>query len=295
MAILNQRIQLPDGRKLGYNEYGAPTGRPIFYFHGSPSARIEFELFGDDPLLESHAARLIAVDRPGIGLSDFQPDRLLLNWPGDVIALADHLQIDHFAVLAYSLGGPYGLACAYSIPDRLSSVGIVSGAALFTDSELMAGINAGTRRYLTLPRDHPTLARIFLWVLATTTRYAPKVAVANARALLPDSDQGFVANPAVQRGFIAMVREAMRQGTLGSFHESLLTVTDWGFRPEDIQMPVNLWHGEADQNIPVAMAHHLAAALPHCEAIIIPGEGHLSLIKNHLGEIIQSLTEFPVS
>jgi pimeloyl-ACP methyl ester carboxylesterase len=295
MAGLNQRFQLPGGRRLGYNEYGVVGGKPVFYFHGSPSARIEFELFGDDAQMREIGAWLIAVDRPGMGLSDFQPDRRLLDWPQDVVALANHLEIDRFAVLAYSLGGPYGLASADAIPDRLTNVGIVSGAALFKDPTLMEGLNKGTRRYLTLPREHPTLARIFLWILAATVRYAPRIAIANASALLPEADRKVVAKPAIQKGFIAMVREAMRQGTHGAFIESLLTVTDWGFRPEDIHMPVRLWHGEEDQNIPVAMAHHLTTALPHCEASIFPAEGHLSLIKKQLGEIIQSLTEIPAS
>ena len=75
MTKLNQQITLPDGRKLGFNEYGPANGTPLFYFHGSPSARIEFNLFGSETLLESLNIRMIAPDRPGSGLSDFQPNR----------------------------------------------------------------------------------------------------------------------------------------------------------------------------------------------------------------------------
>ena len=87
-----------------------------------------------------------------------------------------------------------------------------------------------------------------------------------------------------------MVREAMRQGTRGAFHESLLTVTDCRFRLQDIHMPVSLWHGEADQNIPVEMARFAAAALPQCEAKFYPEEGHLSLFKKQAEEILRALT-----
>jgi pimeloyl-ACP methyl ester carboxylesterase len=291
MVRPNQLFQMPGGRRLGFNEYGPSDGDPVFYFHGSPSARNEFELFSEPSLLESLRVRLIAVDRPGVGLSDFQPNRRLLDWPMDVAALADGLQIDRFAVLAYSLGGPYGLACAWAIPDRLTRLAVVSGAALFTDPALMEGLNKGTRRYLALPRDHPTIARIFLWILAATARYAPRIAVTNASALLPEADREVVADSAIQKAFIAMVREAMRQGTQGAFHESLLTVSDWGFRLEDIQMTVHLWNGEEDQSIPVAMARRMVAVLPDSKARIIPGEGHLSLIKKNLGEIIRVLVQ----
>ena len=290
MSELSQQFQLPDGRKLGYDDYGVPEGKPVFYLHGAPSARVEFPLFGNNALLESLGARLIAVDRPGVGLSDFQPNRRLLDLPKDLLALADHLHIERFAVLAYSLGGPYGFACAYAIPDRLMKVGIVSGAALFTEPELMHNVNEGTRKYLSLPRESPLAARAFLWILGTIARVAPKRFIAQASSMLPKADRAIVAtNPVFQHGFIKMVREHFRRGIRGPFHESLLTVSPWEFRLEEIQTPILLWHGEEDLNIPVAMARYAATALPNCEARFYPEEGHLSLFKKYIEEIIRAL------
>ncbi len=289
MPPSNQQFLLPEGRKLGYDEYGPPDGKPVFYFHGSPSARVEFTLFGDDALLQSLGVRLIAVDRPGVGLSSFQPHRRLLDLPSDLLALADHLNFQSFAILAYSLGGPYGLACAYAIPERLTKVGIVSGSALFTEPDLMQDINDGTRRYLNLPREKPLASRLFLGIMRTTVRFMPRMLVANATSLLPEPDRAVVADPEIQKRFIAMVREAFRQGTAGAFHESLLAVTDWAFRLQDIRMPVLIWHGDADRNVPVAMARFAAGAIPGCQAYYYPGEGHLSLFKKYIAEIIGAL------
>ena len=291
MSKLNRQFLLPDGHRLGYDEYGPSDGKPLFYFHGSPSSRIESALYVTEELLQSLHVRLIAVDRPGMGLSDFQPDRRLLDWPQDVLALADHLKIERFAILAYSLGGPYGLACAYTIPERLTKVGIVSGAALFTESELMKNINEGTRRFLNLPREKPWASRLFLWMmLGVMPRIAPNRFVAGALSVLPKPDRVLVStNPLFQKGFLLMVREAMRQGTRGAYHESLLTVTDWGFRLQDVQMPVLLWHGEVDQNVPAEMARYAATAVPKCEAKFYPYEGHLSLFKKNAEEIVRAL------
>ncbi|HSK66926.1 MAG TPA: alpha/beta hydrolase, partial [Anaerolineales bacterium] len=291
MSRLNQQFQLPDGRRLGYDERGVPDGTPIFYFHGSPSSRLEAALYLSDDLLESRNVRLIAVDRPGLGLSDFQPNRRLLDWPQDVLSLADHLKIERFAILAYSLGGPYGLACAFAIPQRLAKVGIVSGAALFTVPELVKNINEGTRRFLTMPREKPWLSRLFLWTaLGVMPRIAPNRFIAQANSLLPEPDRRIVVDdPEFQEGFLRMVREAMRQGTRGAFHESLLTITNWGFRSQEINTPVLLWHGEADQSIPVEMARFAASAIPQCDARFYPEEGHLSLFKKHVEEIIHTL------
>lgn len=290
MSKLNQQFQLPNGRNCGYDEHGAPDGTPIFYLHGSPSSRLEANLYVGEDLLQSLGVRLIAVDRAGMGLSDFQPNRRLLDFPKDVLALADHLKIRRFALLAYSLGGPYGLACAFAIPERLTQVGIVSGAALFTEPDLMTNINEGTRKFLTMPREKPLLARLFLWMmLGVMPRVAPKKFIASAAAVLPEADRAVVSDPEVQTGFINVIYEAMRQGTRGAFHESLLSVTDYGFRLQDIRAPIQLWHGEADKNIPVEMARFAVSALPKGEAEFYPDEGHLSLFKKHSAEIIRAL------
>ena len=291
MSKLNQQLRLSDGRKLAYNEYGASNGKPLFYFHGSPSSRIEAELFLSDEMLRQLDVRLIAVDRPGLGLSDFQPNRRLLDFPNDVVALADHMNIERFSIIAYSLGGPYGFACAFAIPRRLHKVGIVSGAAVFTEPELMANINEGTRKFLTMPREKPLLSRLFLWMmLGVMPRIAPNRFIAQANSLLPKPDRVIiVTNPVFQKGFLLMLREATRQGTRGAFHESLLSITEYGFRLQDIQTPIMLWHGEVDQNIPVAMASYAASALPKCEAVFYPNEGHLSLFKKYAEEIIGRL------
>ena len=207
MSRLNQQFQLTGGRRLGYDERGATDGRPVFYFHGSPSSRIEAALYLSDDLLESCNIRLIALDRPGLGLSDFQPDRRLLDWPRDVLALADHLKIERFTILAYSLGGPYGLACAFAIPQRLEKAGIVSGAAMFTEPDLVKNINEGTRKFLTMPRDKPWLARLFLWiVMGVMPRIAPHRFVAQANSLLPAPDRRIVTDDQeFQKGFLRMV------------------------------------------------------------------------------------------
>lgn len=292
VSKMDQQLSLLDGRRLGYDERGPSDGRPVFYFHGSPSSRLESRLYVSDELLDTLQVRLVSVDRPGIGLSDFQPGRRLLDWPVDILALAHHLKVERFAILAYSLGGPYGVACAYAIPERLTKAGVVSGAALFTIPELVQNINEGTRRFLSLPREKPWLSHLFLGLmLGAISRFAPGMLIRNASALLPRPDKELIAqDPALQQGFIRSVRAAMQQGTRGAHHDSLLTVTDPGFRLEDIRVPILLWHGELDQNIPIAMARHMAKSIPGCTATYYPGEGHLSLFKKHAAEIVQSLT-----
>ncbi|MFC1530325.1 alpha/beta fold hydrolase, partial [Gemmatimonadota bacterium] len=124
---LDQQVTLKDGRTLGYDEYGAPGGTPIFYFHGHPGSRIEWPYFHSDNDAIEMNARIIAADRPGHGLSDSKRGRQILDWPDDVVELADALGIERFAILGCSGGGPYAAACAFRIPERLTATAIVCG------------------------------------------------------------------------------------------------------------------------------------------------------------------------
>ena len=69
---LHQQIRLQDGRGLGYAEYGAPEGLPLFYFHGFPGSRLDYLFFDAGKAAMEAKARVIAADRPGYGLSGFQ-------------------------------------------------------------------------------------------------------------------------------------------------------------------------------------------------------------------------------
>ncbi len=121
----NQTIKLKGGRNLGFAEYGDPQGKPVFEFHGNPSSRLGSELF--DESAKKIGIRVIGIDRPGIGLSDYKPRRKLLDWPDDVIEFADVFGFKHFPIVGGSGGVPATLACPFKIPKRLSAVGVLFG------------------------------------------------------------------------------------------------------------------------------------------------------------------------
>src|SRR5215212_8514750 len=118
-------IQLHDGRTLGYIDYGSPDGNTLFYFHGHPGSQLEAGFLAK--AASNQSVRLIGIDRPGLGLSTFKPGRSILDWPNDVVELANRLHINQFAVVGFCGGSLYALACAYTIPTHLTACGIVSG------------------------------------------------------------------------------------------------------------------------------------------------------------------------
>lgn len=290
MMKLNQCARLSDGRLLGYDEYGSLDGKPLFYFHGTPSSRIEWRMVDGEQLALRLGLRVIVTDRPGMGLSDFQAGRRFSDWPADVVALADQLGIRQFAVLGYSGGGPYAAICALKIADRLTATGIVSGSGPFTEAGLTEGVNPMSRQFFELCRDKPTRARLTLRLMGFMASHAPDRILAQTVASLPEPDKIALELPRVRRAYLQTILEAQRHGPRGAQHDTGLMVGAWDFRPQDIAMPVYLWHGTEDRDIPLAMGRYVAHTIPNCTATFSAGEGHLSLWLNHAEDILRALT-----
>jgi len=83
--------------------------------------------------------------------------------------------------------------------------------------------------------------------------------------------------------------ESFRTGSDGSAWELRLLTRSWGFRLQDIAVPVALWHGDADINSSLATASYLSRTIPDASLTVLPGEGHFFILK-HWGEIIHQLT-----
>ncbi|HKH81059.1 MAG TPA: alpha/beta hydrolase [Methylovirgula sp.] len=275
MSANSSTLQLRDGRTLGLAEYGDPAGNVLFYFHGYPGARVEARLLAEPA--QRLGIRLIGIDRPGMGLSTFQARRRFLDWPSDVAGLADKLGIDRFSVVGCSGGGPYALACACKIPDRLVACGIVAGAGI-----------AGP--FLSL------ISRGLPWLLSPLIRpffQDEEHAARSGRRFngwWPEPDKKV--RPRVGNILAASLVEAFRQGSKGLAYEGTLLGGHWDFKPEDVHCP-NLywWHGERDRHVPIAMGRAVADRLSGCKAIYYPDEGHISLIVNRGEDIVRTLTK----
>jgi pimeloyl-ACP methyl ester carboxylesterase len=280
-------ITLRDGRRLAYYEYGDPAGKPIFYFHGSQSSRLERH--PDELLARSSGARIISIDRPGHGLSDFQENRRLLDWPDDVCALADRLGIERFAVMGMSAGGPYVLACAHEIPHRLTHATIVASFAPQDQKAISDSLSPQLRSMFGAARTMPWLIRMMTGIQRRSALSNPEKALAGLMKIMSPADQAMLSQPAIRAIFAEMFSECYRMGSRGAAWElSGILVKPWGFQLQDITVHVSLWQGETDQNVPVAWGRYLAQTLPNCRAHFLPGEGHL-LIFNHFEAILAEI------
>jgi pimeloyl-ACP methyl ester carboxylesterase len=278
-------LKLPDGRKLCYAEYGDPNGKPIFEFHGNPSSRLGSMLF--DEAARRLGIRVIGIDRPGMGLSDYRPGRKLLDWPDDVLKLAEALKIDRFPIVGGSGGVPSVLACAYKIPGRLTSVGVLFGPRPLGTPGATDGWSRSKRIQAFLGRNGPLwIGSLAMSVFARVMRRNPDGALSKMFKELPQSDKEAFKQPNVRQQYIDTIRETFRSGARGIALDYALSMKPWGFRLEDISIEVHLWHGEDDTVVPPAMGRYLAEAIPNCHARFLPNEGHFSLLPNHVDEIL---------
>jgi len=114
-----QSFKLSDGRTMGFAEYGNLQGRPAFFLHGAPGS--QYDGIGLIAIAKKLNLHIVCPDRPGHGLSSFQHNRKLIDYPKDISQLAKHIGTAQYNVFGQSGGGPYAVACAYGSPKTKSS------------------------------------------------------------------------------------------------------------------------------------------------------------------------------
>ena len=273
---LVRSITLSDGRALAYDECGDPAGTPFLFMHGIPSTRMAARMIDD--AAARCGIRLIAPDRPGYGHSDPLPGRTLLDWPADVAALADALQLTEFGILGVSGAVPYLLACAVAIPERLTHVAILSGLGPLREPGVMSGMNRETATLYRLALRSPRLGRMWMTMLAQTAKRSPLLVYRQQLGYLPAVDRAVFDAPEMRALRLDDFAEAFRQGADSPAREAVLHMTDWGFGLEDVGLDVFVWQGELDRHHPVAMGRYLERALPGARAVFVPGVGAFGFV-----------------
>lgn len=279
-------IPLAGGNVLGYAQYGDPNGKPLFFFHGWPSSRLQAKAFHS--VAKKLGIKLISFDRPGYGLSDFIPDRSLLDWPDTVCELADKLHIQKFSVIGVSGGGSYAVACAYKIPDRLTRVGIVAGLAPTYIPRILDGMPWYTRLGWANYGRFPILRTAGSLFHYLNTRYGPSLGL-HRFFFGAKADKTMFADVKFRNDIKNNIKEAFRAGYRGAEMDLKLYTNHWGFDLQLVNTPVFLWYGTDDQNVPLAMGKYYASHLPKSTLKVYPNEGHL-IMRTHTTEILQTLT-----
>ncbi len=277
-------LKLCDGRCLAYREYGDPHGQLVFYFHGTPGSRLEVALVSDEAY--SAGIHLIAVDRPGLGRSTYDPCRRILDWPSDVAALADSFGYTdrQFGVLGFSGGAPYASACVLRMPHRINHAAIVSGHSPLGSPGVCSGSQDKMIRLIT---KRPRLGKMGIgFINRRLDRRPDKIVNMIAKKWTAADRQLVLCNPHYYRHLIENLNEAGRCGAAGMVKDIRLLGSCWGFQLCQLQgVPVSIWQGGCDQIATPSMGRYFHRTIAESELIVDPRAGHVTMLKWHIHEI----------
>jgi pimeloyl-ACP methyl ester carboxylesterase len=279
-------ITLADGRRLRWHEFGDPGGSPVIYTAGTPVSGLGGATY-DQPA-RAAGLRWISPDKPGYGGSDYQRQRTLTSWADDLAELAGHLGLDRFALAGESGGGPFTLAAAHALADRVSVAALIASGGPISPAE-MNGMKARIRVMVWLARRAPALNAV---QIATMRREL--VSPARRDRSLQRELAGLAGAPEAARAALRIeyeaVADALRPGIRGTVQELAITKRPWPFPLSEVKTPVHLWHGERDRNAPIAFARRLAGELPDATLHVSESSGH-DVGVDHSGEIMSVLAD----
>lgn len=284
-------LELPDGRQLAFAIYGDPTGFPILYFHGHPSSRREMDQwphFGLDvhTLLRQRGLCIIAPDRPGMGLSTFNPNGTVRSYAADVAFLLTHLGIESCSVLAWSGGGPYALALAHLVPGTVQQVQIFCGFSRHFDAEVVRHMK-GNKTYFLTARHAPAVLRPMMYAVSRRRLRRPPPRMLTD---LHPTDYHYFGNPKLYNVMTDVsIKEACRKNARGAVYEAGLYFQPFGFSLQEIQAPVHYWWGEHDTMVIRLHAEAVEQLIPNAKVTYLKGEGHLSIFVHYFEKVLNLL------
>jgi pimeloyl-ACP methyl ester carboxylesterase len=268
-------LPVADGRRLGYAEFGDPRGALVLWFHGTPGARRQVPPVGRQAAQEL-GLRVVCVERPGVGSSTDHLYHRITDWAADIAMVADGLGHDRFTIVGLSGGGPYALACAHELPERVVAVGLL-GSLVPTAGEdaVSEGLVALSHRFNALLNLLRRPLGLGLWGFMRAVNPLSHQIVQGFARMMPEGDRRVLTDPALEAVFVDDLTVGSQRQFQGFVNDLILIGRPWGFRLADVAVPVRWWHGDADPFVPLEQARRAAAKLPDAELLVRPGESHL--------------------
>ena len=286
--VQTHTVTTADGRDLCVEV--APSDGPdaILVHPGTPNSRHLFAGW----IADAHArgATIVAYDRPGYGGSTPAPGRTVADGAQDARTVADALGLQRFAVWGVSGGGPYALACAALLGERVRAAAVLGSSAPWGASDLdyFAGMGQENVDDTRLLLEDRTAARAKLEADRLEVLELAAEGMVRMRetfsTLVSGPDREVLEGPSGD--FIAMcTRDGLTPGADGWFEDCVAELEPWGFDLSAIRVPVKVWHGAYDQFVPRAHGEWLAAHIPNAQGQFSDTDGHLAVPAERIDEV----------
>lgn len=265
-ALLPTTYELVIGRRtVNYCLYGPPDGTPVISHNGSPSTR--WKRPNMVAAIERSGVRMLVHDRPGYGGSTRQVGRRVADAAEDVRALADALGWERFAVHGHSGGGPYALACAALLPERVTRCAVGAGTAPSHAEgiDFFGRLDPSRGKAFRLALEgeealRPYMAKASAGIMATIAAGGPEMLLEPGEPAAAEPTRALDDSAAMAR-----LRATFADSLDGWIDDQFDAVHPWGFDVAEIITPVGIWHGSHDTRMPRAHSDWLAANIPTAE------------------------------
>ncbi len=280
-------MQLLDGRVLAWSEWGPIDGLPVLFCTGAGMSG--WLGFGHKYLPEL-GLKLIAIDRPSLGLSDAHADKTLSSWVEDTREFIQAQNFHNVLAVGFSQGAPFAFALAAR--ELVKAIAIVSG-----QDELA--------HPLVQPLLHPDVQGMIAAVQQDAVGFEQRFSqMATAEGLWQlimgmsgECDRLLYESETFSKAYQRALQEGFSQGAQGYARDLVNTFSSWPFTLENITVPVDLWYGGADTSTVHSpdFGVTLASRLPNASHTIDPEAGGsilwtrsrdiLAKLKSHLSLI----------
>lgn len=241
-------------------EAGDAAGRPVLLVHGftADAGEVADVL---DPLAERgwHA---VAPDLRGHGRSDHPTDADAYSFEilaADVLALADVLGWDRFALVGHSMGGAVAQLIALDRPERLS------------------GLVLASTFHGPVPGVTMELVELGSWVVRQSGMAGLADALAARRADNPESAAAFERLQEARPGHAEQQRRRLESTSPDmwlALSPRFVTQEDRLERLRGVHVPTAVIVGALDETM-LADCRRIAAAIPGASLTVLPDAGHL--------------------
>ncbi|HTR91285.1 MAG TPA: alpha/beta hydrolase [Trebonia sp.] len=283
---MEHSISTPDGRTLAVQDLGDPAGKPVLVHAGTPNSR---QLYGPQVVdAVTRGLRLVCWDRPGYGGSTPQQGRTIADVAADVRTVCAALGFERVGTWGISGGGPHVLACAALLPDLVAAAATLASPAPYPAEgigDYFAGMGEDNVEDVQLIlADEAGAMEQHKREWAEMREVTGGTIAASMASLLTPVDAAVLTDELAEY-FAFTMRDGLAPGPEGYWDDSLALVRPWGFELSAISVPVLLLHGRHDQFVPQSHGAWLAGQIPGVEARLLDDDGHLTLMRNHIGDV----------
>ena len=274
--MIREKLVLSDGRNFEFLRNGIESDSAIILHAGTSQDITGWKIWLD--VLAEYGVLGIAIGRSGYVGSTAKPGRITIDIAKDIGELADHLRLTRMVSVGLSGGGQHAIATG--LDPR--SVGVVTTGSLAPYEELGEDFYLGMRQadideYADALRDINDLVKRFqAWQSVDMgAQYVPKE--------VSENDKKAQKSPSWNLLFDSCA-VTMNAGWDWVADDYSSYLKPWGFHPRDVKVPVVIWQGGLDLNVPPVHGKWLAKNIPNATLKLIEDESHVGLYVNYENE-----------